>query len=301
MPSTVDLQHPIPTCSILFLSTHHIMTSSAPDRPLSPPLTPPHPLPPRCTLGPCVSRGGAFASQGGGGFVHRAVWSRMPDEPVAIKIFRDAGSVTDGDPAHEIDLGSALSHPNVIRVYGGTPAPKLGLVLELLDVQREWSELGRPPNFDTCARDTYPPGASFRADLVLSALRGVAGACAHLHGLSFTHGDLYAHNTLVSNQSGEAKVGDFGAAYNYEPLGPDAGRAIEAIEIRAFGCMAEELAERLEGANAQGETAGDASVEAVARLRPALDAIVRRCMIADVSARPTFEQVVAELDSASTS
>ena len=63
----------------------------------------------------------------------------------------------------------------------------------------------------------------------------------------------------------------------------------------------QELAERLEGANAQGETAGDASVEAVARLRPALDAIVRRCMIADVSARPTFEQVVAELDSASTS
>ena len=41
--------------------------------------------------------------------------------------------------------------------------PKLGLVLELLSLS-EWKELGLPPNFDTCARDTYPPDAAFATD-----------------------------------------------------------------------------------------------------------------------------------------
>ena len=46
---------------------------------------------------------------GGGGFVHRATWRDRPgDADVALKIFRNAGSVTDGDPSHEIDLGAVL-------------------------------------------------------------------------------------------------------------------------------------------------------------------------------------------------
>ena len=61
-----------------------------------------------------------------------------------------------------------------------------------------WSELGLPPNFDSCARDTYPAGAQWGAPFVLRALGGVAAAAAHLHGLRFTHGDLYAHNTMVT-------------------------------------------------------------------------------------------------------
>ena len=53
---------------------------------------------------------------------------------VAVKIFRDAATVSDGDPSHEIDLGEVLTHPNVIRVLGATPPPKLGLLLELLEL-----------------------------------------------------------------------------------------------------------------------------------------------------------------------
>ena len=45
---------------------------------------------------------------------------------MALKIFRDAATVSDGDPAHEIDVGFALTHANVIRVLGASPAPKLG-------------------------------------------------------------------------------------------------------------------------------------------------------------------------------
>lgn len=89
---------------------------------------------------------GPLLGAGGGGFVHRATMTieayggASPVE-CAVKIFRGAATVTDGDPAHEIDLGDALSHPNVIRVLGATPKPKLGLVLELLDVRCERSEL----------------------------------------------------------------------------------------------------------------------------------------------------------------
>ena len=223
---------------------------------------------------------------GGGGFVHRAIWSRQPSDAVAVKLFRGAGTVTDGDPAHEIDLGSALGHPNVIRVHGATPAPKLGLVLELLDVKTTWSELGLPPNFDTCARDTYPPAKTFAAASALRTLSGVAAACRHLHAKGFTHGDLYAHNTLVDTR-GEAKVGDFGAAYNYEPLGAAAAVNIERVEVRAFGAMAEELAERL-----------DPQDEASVRLKPALDLLTARCMSPDVAARPSFAEIVDRLTSA---
>ena len=165
--------------------------------------------------------------------------------PVAVKLFRDAATVTDGDPMHEIDLGSALQHPNVIQVLGALAKPKPGLVLELLSLKQpsdadtdagaatgSWKELGLPPNFDTCTRDTYAEGTRFTLPAAISLLRGVAAACAHLHAKGFTHGDLYAHNTMI-RQDGESKVGDFGAAFNYTPLGEAALPLVERIEARA--------------------------------------------------------------------
>jgi len=228
---------------------------------------------------------------GGGGFVHRASWASKPGAPpCAIKIFRDAGTVTDGDPSHEIDMGSALQHANVVQVIGASPAPRLGLVLELLDVKQKWTELGKPPNFDTCTRDTYAAGTSFTVAQVCRTLLGVAKACAHLHSKGFTHGDLYAHNTLVDRASGEPKVGDFGAAYSYEPIGY-AGRhsvtwrCIERIEVRAFGCLAEELLERME-LPATGK---------LSTIFQALSDLIERTMAPNVRGRPSFKDLEVEL------
>ena len=95
------------------------------------------PLPPPTWIAHDDLEIGEMLGAGGGGFVHRASWRQAAGAaPVAcaVKLFRGAATVTDGDPAHEIDLGSALSHPCVINVLGALPPPKLGLVLELLDV-----------------------------------------------------------------------------------------------------------------------------------------------------------------------
>ena len=250
---------------------------------------------------------------GGGGFVHRAVWTtaEAPDVAnaaaveVAVKLFRAPGTVTDGDPAHEIAVGPALTHPNVIRVLGATPLPQLGLVLELLDVGGgAWRELGRPPNFDSCTRDTYEDGAAFAPRAALRTLSGVAAACAHLHAAKFTHGDLYAHNTMVRASDGEPKLGDFGAAYSYAAaaFGDAEAALIERIEVRAFGCLAEELAARLavpapapaptSGAAAEGGSGEDP----IAR---SLTDMAARCMTADVAGRPSFAMLHAELRSES--
>jgi len=184
----------------------------------------------------------------------------------------------------QIDLGDALGHPNVIRVLGACPKPSLGLVLELLDVQASWKELGLPPTFDTCTRDTYLPGTSFSPEGLLTTLRGVAAACAHLHAKGFTHGDLYAHNTMFNAATGEAKVGDFGAAYNYEPLGPAAALLIERLEVRAFGCLAEELLHFMRAREGVGVVMGSNVEE-----------IISRCKVTDVAARPSFATLVTQL------
>ena len=192
--------------------------------------------------------------------------------------------MTDGDPRHEIDVGAVLQHDNVIRVLGASPEPRLGLVLELLDTKSTWTELGLPPNFDTCTRDTYASGTAFAPSHALRTLRGVAAACAHLHAGRYTHGDLYAHNTLIERGSGEAKVGDFGAAYRYAPLGQATFAALERLEVRAFGCMAEELMERL----APPASLAEPLVESLAPL-------VGKCMEAEVLQRPSFAEIVDAL------
>jgi hypothetical protein len=127
-------------------------------------------------------------------------------------------------------------------------------------------------------------GSTTGARALPLAAAGVAAACAHLHGKAFTHGDLYAHNTLVETASGEAKVGDFGAAYRYAALGAEAAPYLERLEVRAFGCMAEELLERLAPPITEAEP-----------LAEALTPLVGRCMVPDVLARPSFAQVVEEL------
>eukprot|EP00959_Pyramimonas_sp_CCMP1952_P367727 7702406-Pyramimonas_sp.AAC.1 len=69
------------------------------------------------------------------------------------------------------------------------------MVLEFVD---GLTELGFTPSFDTVTRDTFKSGTKFRSDSVAIVARKVASAAKHLHDHGVMHGDLYAHNILVS-------------------------------------------------------------------------------------------------------
>jgi serine/threonine protein kinase len=96
-------------------------------------------------------------------------------------------------------------------------------------------------------RELELPEGSRRFELA-TALRiaaGVASAARHLHRQGVLHGDLYAHNTLTTAQ-GQAKLGDFGAASLYLPDDVGLGEKLQRLEARAFGCLLEELLERVD-------------------------------------------------------
>jgi serine/threonine protein kinase len=106
----------------------------------------------------------------------------------------------------------------------------------------EYKNLGKPPNLETCTRDTYPPGTTFSLESILRIAQGIAAVAAHLHSQGILHGDLYAHNILV-NETGNSLLGDFGAASFYDLMDTITSQTLERIEVRSFGCLLEDLIE----------------------------------------------------------
>ena len=154
------------------------------------------------------------------------------------------------------------NHSHFIRVLGRlseAPNSQLGLVLPLLDTSADaYQILGNPPSFDTITRDTFPAGASFTTAFVRSVLRGIASAGCHLHsagerGRGIMHGDMYAHNILVHKLSHHALLTDLGAASFKTSTAHAIGAAfteqectrLEQIEVRAFGCLIDDLLVRM--------------------------------------------------------
>ncbi|GAA4295101.1 leucine-rich repeat-containing protein kinase family protein [Nibribacter koreensis] len=164
----------------------------------------------------------------------------LPTE-VAVKIFK--GAITsDGLPADEIKACLvAGAHPNLVEtvsVLTHHPDQKQGLVMGL--IPGGYSNLGGPPSFATITRDTFPAETTFTLEQVLTIVKGIASVAKHLHSKGVLHGDLYAHNTLV-NEQGNPLFGDFGAATVYDVKNEELGKALEKLEVRAFGCLLEDL------------------------------------------------------------
>lgn len=220
--------------------------------------------------------------EGASGVIHRAGLRKDGALPqaVAVKLFK--GEVTsDGLPHSEMAACiSAGAHPNLIPVLGKIthhPAATNGLVMELIDPQ--FSNLAGPPSLASCTRDIYDPAARFELRAVVRIAHGIASAAAHLHRRGIMHGDLYAHN-ILHDDHGHALLGDFGAASFYDPRDITPGDALQRLEVRAFGCLLEELIDRC-----------DAPTHERRAMDPLAD-LKTRCLSEAANSRPLFTDIV---------
>ena len=116
----------------------------------------------------------------------------------------------------------------------------------------------------------------------------IAAAATHLHARGILHGDLYAHNILW-NDRGDALLGDFGGASFFDARQPAEAARVVRTEVRAFGCLLEELGERC-------KTDGDDDhAAAVGTALATMARLQAQCLAEDPAARPTMAQVHADL------
>lgn len=223
--------------------------------------------------------------EGASGQIYKATWQKPDDKKleVAVKIFK--GELTsDGSPIDEMNACmGAGKQENIVQVLGRVknhPQQKLGLILELIPPR--FKNLGGPPDFITCTRDTYPEGTSFSIDALFKIAQGIAEACAHLHSRGILHGDLYAHNILI-NELSHPLIGDFGAATFYEKEDIILSNLIEKLEVRAFGCLLDDLINHLNIADKE-----IVAVNAIIDLRDT-------CMQEDLKSRPNFKSICSLL------
>lgn len=225
--------------------------------------------------------------QGASGVISKGLWqmTQTQAKDVAIKVFK--GEITsDGLPIDEMQACMAAgSHPNLVTVVGQVvnhPDAKAGLVLSL--IPPDYKNLGHPPSLETCTRDTYPPGTVFSLADILRIAEGIASAVAHLHRQGILHGDLYAHNILVNHQ-GDSLLGDFGAASLYDAIAPSTGQALERLEVRAMGCLLEDLLDHCDRQDAVSRA------EVIAGLRH----LQQDCLHPTASLRPLFASICDRL------
>lgn len=180
--------------------------------------------------------------EGASGIIHHADWLDSVDDAeqsIAVKIFK--GAVTsDGYPQDEIQCClKTVEHPNLIRVLSHIhDGDKLGLVMEL--ISSKFKNLGLPPSFKTCTRDTFEPEMVLASVDALKMTHQLADTLLHMHQQAVSHGDVYAHNTMYDTQN-SILFGDFGAATNLDALNFDQRMKIQLIEARALGCFLDDL------------------------------------------------------------
>jgi hypothetical protein len=223
--------------------------------------------------------------EGASGIISKAIWEAQNEVPkeVAVKLFK--GAVTsDGYPEDEMHACIlAGNHPHLVRVLGRIdhhPQQKQGLVFDL--IPNTFYNLGLPPSFDTCSRDVFLPDIHFTVAQILAIAKAIASVAAHLHGKGIMHGDLYAHNTLITPQH-HTIFSDFGAASLYEITTPQAAY-LQRIEVRAYGCLLDDL---LQNCTEQHHLSDAAIV---------LKALVPLCMQPTVLQRPSFEDILPLLE-----
>jgi hypothetical protein len=223
--------------------------------------------------------------EGASGVIHQAVLrTNEGEQAVAVKLFK--GEVTsDGLPDCEMAACMhAGAHPHLVSAIARAvehPDDKQALVMPL--IPPDFGNLAGPPSLDTCTRDVYAAHARFDWPATLRMALGMASATQHLHARGILHGDLYAHNILHTT-AGDALLSDFGAAAFFDVRDSALAQGLEKIEVRALGCLLEELS-----AHCHAEQQNAEKVEAMVQL-------AKKCMRDQPAKRPSLAQVREELD-----
>lgn len=218
--------------------------------------------------------------EGASGVIYQARFAQE-SKLVALKQFK--GWITsDGCPKDEMNnYLNAGAHPNLIAVKAKLKDSDLpGLVMEL--VPESFSVLGQPPSFETCTRDTFTQGQKLTLRKLKQLAQQVIKVMAHLHQQQIVHGDLYAHNMLV-NEEQQLYLGDFGAATALNALPEKQQQLFYALEVRAFGYWLLDMQSLL-------------STEESAEFEQTLGGLVHLCLHQQVSQRPAFVQLKADVD-----
>lgn len=221
--------------------------------------------------------------EGASGYISKATHKEKNND-VAIKVFK--GAVTsDGLPEDEMKASIAAGkHKNLIEIIGNIknhPEEKRGLIMKLIPL--DFVNLGNPPSLESCTRDVYDNNLEFDKNDLFKIAKSMASVCLQLHSKGINHGDFYAHNILI-NSTKDCLLGDFGAASFYDVASSQA-RLIERVEVRAFGCLLEEL---LMLVNKKSLTS---------MLLKKWQKLVEDCTGFSVELRPSFSEVVEKLSS----
>jgi hypothetical protein len=220
--------------------------------------------------------------EGASGVIHKATWRNVTETPeVAIKIFK--GAVTsDGSPEDEMNTCVAAgAHPGLVQLIGqitAHPEDKKGLVMGLIPPY--FYNLGLPPSLQSCTRDVFKEGLSLTTPHIVKIATTIVSVALQLHNRGIMHSDMYAHNTLVDDDA-NTLFGDFGAACFYDKNNSDLAPALERLEVRAFGCLLDDLL------NLSSEQSNDTQAK--------LGIIRDACMVQDVLLRPDFRYLNDEL------
>ena len=223
---------------------------------------------------------GQLLGEGASGHIYRVQAAGWP-QALALKLFK--GEVTsDGLPEDELAACLAAGeHPSLttpVARLTDHPGQAQGLLMPLIPSAH--LNLAGPPSLQTCTRDVYPAGFSLPAALALGIARDVANAVAHLHQRGVMHGDLYAHNILIDPVHGQARLGDLGAATRLPGHAPELRHRLLALEVRAMGCLLEELAAHTPAPTSQ-----------------AVHRLAQTCLSPVPSDRPSMAEVAAQCQS----
>jgi hypothetical protein len=173
--------------------------------------------------------------QGASGVISKAVWNEQqtafPDE-IAVKVFK--GEVTsDGYPEDELQACLKVgNHPSLVQSLAQVKEDGyLALIMNLIPAH--YANLGLPPCFNSCTRDTFPTDFSLSITQIDKIVSQMDEVFTHLHDNQVCHGDLYAHNTLFDVDA-DIIFGDFGAATMYHMLTDTQQAQVKQIENRAL-------------------------------------------------------------------